>query len=363
MNVSRSAGVVGASIDSTAVQGEAPRAAKANPQMQAVLDQLATLGATSVEGLTPHEVRQQPSPADAVKALLEAQGRSTAPEAVSTVDNMTVPGPDGPVAIRVYTPAGTGPFPVILYIHGGGWVLADLDTYDASPRALANAAQAVVVSTHYRQAPEHPFPAAHDDTWAAYAWVLAHAASINGDPRTVALAGESVGGNMAAAISMTARDRGLQMPVHQLLVYPVANHAFDTPSYREHANASPLGRAGMQWFFRHYLTRPTDGDDPRVSILRAATVTGLPSTTVITAEIDPLRSEGEMYVKRLQNAGVDVWHYNYDGVTHEFFGMGAVVDKAREAVRIAALRLNAAFGDASRTQPPPATGDGMSVVR
>jgi acetyl esterase/lipase len=222
-------------------------------------------------------------------------------------------------------------------------VIANLDTYDASPRALANAAQAVVVSTHYRQAPEHKFPAAHDDTWAAYEWVLKNAASFNGDPKRVALAGESAGGNMAASIAMMARDRKVQMPVHQLLVYPVANHAFDTTSYQENANAKPLGKAGMQWFFGHYLKAISDGANPRVSILRAANLAGLPPATVITAQIDPLRSEGEAYAKKLKDAGVAVKYQNYDGVTHEFFGMGAVVDTAKQAVQLAGSELRAAF--------------------
>lgn len=311
--------------------------------MQAVLDQFAKLGPKPLQSITPAEARTQPTPADAVMAVLKSQGKSTAPEAVGNVENRTFPGPAGPVPIRIYTPKGTGPFPVILYIHGGGWVIANLDTYDGSARALTNAAQAVLVSTHYRQAPEHTFPAAHDDTWAAYEWVLKNAASFNGNPLKVAIAGESAGGNMAAAIAMMARDRKVQAPVHQLLVYPVTNDNLDTPSYRENANATPLGKAGMQWFFGHYLKSPSEGADPRLSILRATNLKGLPPATVITAQIDPLRSEGEAFAVALRAAGVDVHHQNYDGVTHEFFGMGAVVDKAKQAVAVAGGRLKAAF--------------------
>lgn len=342
MKLTRTIVVVSALIGAAVTLG-AQNSPKADSQMQAVLDQLAKLGPKPIEKLSPAEARKQPSPADAVMALLKSQGKSTAPEPVSKVEDKTFPGPAGPVAIRIYTPAGAGPFPVILYIHGGGWVIATLDTYDASARALTNAAQAVLVSTHYRQAPEHTFPAAHDDTWAAYEWVLTNAKSFNGDPMRVALAGESAGGNMAAAIAMSARDGRVQMPVHQLLVYPVANHAFDTPSYQENANAKPLGKAGMQWFFGHYLKMPADGDSPRVSILRAGNLKGLPPATIITAQIDPLRSEGAMYANRLKDAGVDVRYQNYDGVTHEFFGMGAVVDKAKQAVQLAGDRLKAAF--------------------
>ena len=334
-------------LASAAIVAAVPLAAqtppKADPQMQAVLDQLAKLGPKPLDTLSPAEARKQPSPADAVMALLKSQGKSTAPEAVGKVENKTFPGPAGPVPIRIYTPAGSGPFPVILYIHGGGWVIANLDTYDGSARALTNAAQAVLVSTHYRQAPEHKFPAAHDDTWAAYEWVLKNAKSFNGDASRVALAGESAGGNMAAAIALMARDRKVQMPVHQLLIYPVTNHAFDTPSYQENATAKPLGKAGMKWFFGHYLKSAADGDNPRVSMLRATNLKGLPPATIITAQIDPLRSESEMYGKKLREAGVDVHHQHYDGVTHEFFGMGAVVDKAKQAVEVAGNRLKAAF--------------------
>ena len=335
-------------IAAVAVVAQTPP--RPDPQMQAVLDQLAKLGPKPIEKLSPEEARKQPSPADAVMALLKSQGKSTAPEPVAKVEDKTFPGPAMAVPIRIYTPTGSGPFPVILFIHGGGWVIANLDTYDASARALTNAAQAVVVSTHYRQAPEHKFPAAHDDTWAAYEWVLKNAKSFNGDATTVAVAGESAGGNMAAAIAIAARDRKVQMPTHQLLIYPVANHAFDTPSYQENAVAKPLGKAGMQWFFGHYLKSDADGANPRVSILRATNLKGVPPATVITAQIDPLRSEGEMYAKKLQDAGVKVHYQNFDGVTHEFFGMAAVVDKAKQAVQLAGSQLKSSFHQPRETR-------------
>lgn len=327
----------------TVVWGTGQEGAAPNAQMKAVLDQLEALGGHPPHTLAPPEARKQPTPADAVVALLKKQGKSAAPEAVGKVENRDIKGPAGPIQTRVYWPSGSGPFPVILYIHGGGWVIADLDTYDSSARALTNAVGAVVVSTHYRQAPEHIFPAAHDDTWAAYEWVRANAASINGDPARIALAGESAGGNLAAAISMGARDRKVPMPVHQLLVYPITNYATDTTSYKENAMAKPLSKPLMEWFFEHYLSSPADGADPRVSPLRATNMHGLPPTTIITAQIDPLRSEGEEYATRLRKAGVDVEYRNFDGVTHEFFGMSAVVDDAKEAVQMAASRLKGAF--------------------
>ena len=174
---------------STSILCAADSPPKANKQMQAVLDQLQQLGGKPIESLMPEEARKQPSPADAVKAILQSRGQSTAPEKVASVKNQTIPGVDGQIPVRIYTPKGEGPFPVIVYIHGGGWVIADLDTYDSSPRALANAANAVVVSTHYRLAPEHPFPASHDDAFTAYRWARDNATSFNGDPTRIAVAG------------------------------------------------------------------------------------------------------------------------------------------------------------------------------
>ncbi len=310
--------------------------------MQAVLDQHAKLGGKPIPSLMPAEARKQPSPADAVKALLIARGQSAAPEAVGGVDNRSIDGPAGKIKIRVYTPKGDGPFPVILYFHGGGFVFADLDTYDSSPRALANAAQAVVVSSHYRQGPEHKFPAAHDDAFAAYQWTLAHAAEIKGDAGRIAVAGESAGGNLATSVCIRARDQGVPLPVHQLLVYPVADSRTDTVSYMENENAKPLNKALMEWFFK-YAAEPSDANDPKLAVLRTPDFAGLPAATVITAQIDPLRSEGEAYGKKLSAAGVAVAYRNYDGVTHEFFGMGAVLPKAKDAVAFAAEHLRKSF--------------------
>ena len=315
---------------------------KTGQPMQAVLDQLASLGGKPIENLTPQEARQQPTPADAVKKLLKSRGESTAPEAVAKVENKSIPGPGGGIPIRIYTPAGTGPFPVVLYIHGGGWVIADLDVYDASPRALANAAGAVVVSTHYRLAPEHPFPASHDDTFAAYLWVRENAASFNGDPQRIAVAGESAGGNMAAAISLTARERKVPLPAHQVLIYPVAGTDMNTPSFQENANAKPLNKPMMAWFAGHEFKNPSDTKDPRIDLLHAD-LRGLPPTTIITAQIDPLRSGGEMLADKLKAAGVKVDSKNYTGVTHEFFGMGAVLKESRDATQFAAGELKKAF--------------------
>ncbi|MEO6057229.1 MAG: alpha/beta hydrolase [Gemmatimonadales bacterium] len=330
----------GAVADSAATL-DAP--AKPNEEMQQVLTSLTSLGPKPITGLSAVEARKQPSPADAVKALLKKEGKSTAAETVGRVENRTIKGPGGPVPIRIYTPKGKGPFPVVVYYHGGGWVIADLDTYDASPRAIANLANAVVVSSHYRQGPEHKFPAAHEDAFAAYKWALTNAKSINGDPTRVAVMGESAGGGLAGAVSIMARDSGVQLPVHQVLVYPIAGHDLNTPSYQENADAKPLNKPMMAWFFEKYLGSPKDGGNPLIDLVHAD-LSGLPPATVINAQIDPLRSEGEQLAKALETAGVDTKQKTYDGVTHEFFGMGSVLDEAKDAEQMAADGLKSAFG-------------------
>ena len=321
---------------------------KPNAPMQAVLDQLKRLGAQPLETLTPEQARQQATPADAATAAARVQGQDGLPESVGDVRDQSFAGPAGPVALRLYWPKDVAPddagLPVVLYVHGGGWVIADLDVYDASPRAIANAAGAIVVSTHYRQGPEDKFPAAHDDTFAAYRWVLDNAASIGGDPRRIALVGESAGGNMAANIAIRARDEGLQAPLHQVLVYPVANNDMDSPSYVENAKAAPLGKAAMGWFVQHAFHSPTETADPRIALAQRTDLAGLPPTTIILAEIDPLRSEGELLGNVLRDADVPVVVHQFDAVTHEFFGMGAVLEEAKEAQALAAARLREAFG-------------------
>ena len=315
-----------------------------NQQMQAVLDQLVALGSKPVNTLTVEQARTQPGPVDAVKALLVKQGKSTAPEPVGSVVERTFPGPAGPIPISIYTPVGAGPFPVVLYIHGGGFVIADRKTYDSSARALTNAANAIVVSTDYRRAPENRFPAAHDDTFAAYQWVRANASQFKGDPARVAVAGESAGGNLAAAITLRARDQSIPLPTYQVLIYPLTNYAFDTPSQLGNVNSAPLSSKDLPWFYERYLNNASEGANTLFSVLRA-NLQGLPAATVITADIDPLRSEGAAYAQKLSTSGVVVDYRNYPGVTHEFFGMGAVLSDSNQAVTQAAQGLKKAFGN------------------
>ncbi len=319
-------------------QPGAPMAAP-DAQMKAVLDQLASLGGKPIETLTAAEARRQPTPADAVKKLLEQHGKPTAPDpAVASVDR-TISTPAGSMPARIYTPrAGNAPYPVIVYYHGGGWVIADKEVYDAGARGLSKLAGAVVVSVDYRQGPENRFPAAHDDAYAAYEWAIANAASIKGDPKKIALAGESAGGGLAVATAIMARDNKAQMPLAVVAVYPIAGTDTTTPSYVENAMAKPLNRAMMSWFFDNYLNGPQDRSNPRVNLV-AANLAGLPPTTIINAQIDPLRSDGELLAERLKAAGVTATQRTFDGVAHEFFGMAGVVDKALAAQQMAADAL------------------------
>ena len=313
---------------------------KADADMQKVLDALASLGGKPIETLTPEEARKQPTPADAVKKVLADMGKSAAPEPGVTVRQMTVKGPVGDFSVHIYTPEGPGPFPVMVYYHGGGFVIADTKTYDASPRALAKMANAIMVSVDYHRAPEHKFPAAPDDAYAAYEWTLAHAREFNGDPTRVAVGGESAGGNLATVVSMMARDKQATLPLMQLLVYPVVSDDMTTPSYVKNADAKPLNKPMMAWFFKHYGGDPAN---PYALPLKASSLKGLPPATIVAAEIDPLLSEGKTYAERLKKDGVTVSYKEYKGVTHEFFGMGAVVAKAKDAQQFAADALKKAF--------------------
>ena len=316
--------------------------AEANKEMQQVLDALKKLGGKPIETLSPDEARKQPTPADAVKKVMEREGKRTTPDASVTVKDMSLPGPIGDIPVHIYTPAGAGPFPVMVYFHGGGFVIADTKTYDASPRALAKGANAIMVAVDYHLAPEHKFPAAPNDAYAAYLWVLQHAKEFNGDPTRVAVGGESAGGNLAAVVSMMARDKKATLPIHQLLIYPVTNNDMDNASYKANAQAKPLNKAMMKWFFEHYAT-PQDGTNPYAVPMKAQTLKGLPSATVITDEIDPLRTEGKEYADRLKKEGVPVAYQDYKGVTHEFFGMGAVVPEAKKAEDFAINELKKSF--------------------
>ena len=312
---------------------------------QAVLDALTMrLGLRPYHTLEPAEARRQPSFTDGVMEVMRARGLPTAPPPGVTERDISIRGAAGPLRAKLFVPANArGPLPVIVYFHGGGWVIADARVYAPSARALARETGAAVVSVDYRRAPEAKFPAQHEDALAAYRFVLDNARAVGGDPTRVALAGESAGGNLAVATAIAARDAGLRAPVHVLSVYPIAGSDLNTPSYQENANALPLNRALMAWFFHHTARTSADATDPRINLVMG-NLRGLPPVTIVAAQVDPLRSEGEQLAARLRAAGVSVERRQYNNVTHEFFGADAVIPAAAEAQRYAGGRLRAAFG-------------------
>jgi acetyl esterase len=331
---------------SPAAENAKPAMAQPAPEMKAVLDKLQELGAKPIGTQSVEDTRKGPTPADAAMAVMKEKGiqPDAAVAAVKTKDIM-IPGAAGEIPIRIYTPEGTGPFPIVVYFHGGGWVIADIDTYDASARGIAAGAEAIVVSADYRHAPEYKFPAAHDDANAAYKWVVENSGSFNGDASKIALVGESAGGNLAANVAITARDQKLTAPLAQVLVYPVAGKDMTTPSYVENAEAMPLSKQAMEWFVANVFESKEQAADPRLDLVNRTDLAGLPPTTIINAQIDPLRSEGEMLAAKMKAAGVVTEQKTYDGVTHEFFGMAAVVPQAKEATDMAVAALTKAFGN------------------
>ena len=303
-----------------------------DPQVKQVMESVAALGLPAAHTVSPEEAR----------ANAKVRPRAPGPE-VAKVEDRTIPGPDGGLPVRIYTPEGAGPFPILAWYHGGGWVVGDLESADASARNLCVGGNCVVVSVDYRLAPETKFPGPAEDCWAATTWAVKNAASINGDASRLAVGGDSAGGNLAAAISLMAADRGGLEIALQLLVYPVTDADFDTVSYGENGDGYSLTKATMQWYWDHYLSSSEDASNPYAAPLRAKSLAGQPPALVITAEYDPLRDEGEAYAKRLREAGVAATATRYDGMIHGFFNMGAVVDKGRQAVDEASAALRNAF--------------------
>lgn len=305
-----------------------------DPQAQGFLEQLAAAQAPPLHELSVEDARQ---------VIVELFGSKAPPEPVGKVEDRMIAGASGELPARVYTPEGAGPFPILVYFHGGGWVIGNLEAYDPTCRALTHAARCVVVSVEYRLAPEHKFPAAPEDCYAALQWVGAHASAINGDAARLAIGGDSAGGNLTAVVAQMSRDRGGVRPCYQLLVYPVTDHRYDTTSYLENGDGYLLTKDAMVWFWNHYLRSEADGDTPLASPLRAEHLHDLPPALVITAEFDPLRDEGEAYAAKLQAAGVPVTLSRYDGMIHGFFSLGAVLDQGQQAISEAAAALRAAF--------------------
>jgi len=320
---------------------------KADADMKDLLAAFAALGGKPIETLTPAEARHQPTMADAVKVVMKQRGIDPDPtKLVPDVTTVTLDIPsqtlDSPLPATVYTPVGPGPFPAVVYFHGGGWVIGNGAAYDASARALATGANAVVISVDYRLAPENKFPTAWVDALAAYKWVADNAGRWRGDPRRIALAGESAGGNLALATAIGTAEAGLTRPKAVIAIYPVTQSGSETESYVDSANAKVLNKAMMAWFFSETLNSPAEKTDPRIDLLHSK-LSLLPPVTIINAQIDPLRSDGAILEEALKQAGVPVVRREYEGVTHEFFGAAPVLPAAKKAQSFAADRLKDAF--------------------
>jgi acetyl esterase len=286
-------------------------------QTQRVLEAAATVGAPDYAKLTPEEARE---------AHVQTLRQAGPAEDVHSVDERSIPGPDGDLRLRVYRPSTAPALPGFVYFHGGGWVVGTLDTADVPLRAIANRSGCVVVSVDYRLAPENKFPKPLDDASAAIEWVCNSGEELDIDVSRVGVGGDSAGGNLAVAAALALK--GTTSLACQVLIYPVLDFSFDTNSYEEFADGYLLTRASMQWYWNHYLSDPGDGAGYLASPLRADDVSGLPRSLVVTAEYDPLRDEGEAFAAKLREAGVDVRLSRYEGTIHGFFRMGAVIDAA-----------------------------------
>lgn len=313
------------------------------PEMETVLDVMKKDPGKPIEKLTPIEARLKTSP----QSLAEKMGKEKGTlEIISNVSisDIEVDGSAGQIPARLYKPTGEGPMPIVVYFHGGGWVLGKNEDYDATLKSLATKTGAIFISPEYRKGPEFKFPVAHDDAYAAYLWVINKGATIGGDPKRIAVAGESAGANLAMNVSIRARDEKKQLPIHQLIIYPVAGTDTDTKSYKENKDAAPLNPAMMGWFMKNYLRTSADLKDKRINLVEA-NLKGLPPTTIITAEIDPLRSEGKELVDRLKKQGVEVTYKDYPGMTHEFFSMAPVLNEAKQAQEEVSKEMKDSFKD------------------
>lgn len=307
-----------------------------DPDMKTLLDQMAAAKLQSFHQMTPEAAREQ------MKRRVSAGD----PVPIGRVEDRMIPGPNGEIPIRIYTPDGNGPFGALVYFHGGGWVVGNIEMTDQPCRMITKAAGCVTVSVDYRLAPEHKFPAGPEDCYAATKWVSNNAAALGCDASRIAVGGTSAGANLAAAAALMARDRRAPKIAYQLLVYPATRRELDTPSHKQFATDGYyiLSRADMEWFWRHYLASDADAANPYACPARAKSLAGLPPALVITAEFDPLRDEGEAYAARLREEGVATVLKRYDGVTHGFFGMPSVVEKSRVAIAEASAALRAAIG-------------------
>jgi acetyl esterase len=307
-----------------------------HPQIVRALDIMKQIGMKPIEAMTPAEARQQMEET--------ARSRKAEPLPVARVEEREIPGPAGPIRVRIYWPIAAGTPPAIAYYHGGGHVIGSLDTHDLIARNLCAGAEAVVVSVDYRMGPEHRFPAAVDDSAAALQWLHANAASLGADPGRLGVHGDSAGANLAAVVALMARDAGSPQLRLQSLVYPIADYALVGESYQKFAEGyGLLTRGAMVWFQQHYLRGPADAEDWRASPIRAASLAGVAPAIIVTAECDVLHDDGERYAAALRRAGVAVEYRDYPGMIHAFFGMVPAVDDAMNAQRAVWTAFKRAF--------------------
>jgi acetyl esterase len=309
-----------------------------DPQCRAVIDLVIKSGRPAYHTLSPKDARQ---------LFRETRPASTpTPPEIGAVNDLLAEGPTGAVPVRIYRPVGAAAdalLPGLVYFHGGGWVIGDLETHDVLCRQLTAEARVSVVAVDYRLAPEHKFPAAADDAWAATRWLVANAARLGIDAKRLAVGGDSAGGNLAAVVALMARDAGAPSIACQVLLYPVTDASTESPSYRAFADGYLLTLDSMRWFIDHYLASNDQANDWRVSPLRAASLAGLPPTLILTAGFDPLRDEGEAYARALRDAGVRVDYSCYGGMIHGFVPMGRLIDAGNRAVAHIAASLREAL--------------------
>ena len=306
-----------------------------DPQVKAMLD------AARAMGLPPlHEC----SVAEARERAVNMRPRDAIPAPVAKVTDVAIAGPGGDLPLRIYTPGGAGPFPILVYYHGGGYVVCNLDTHDQLCHELCHESGAMIVSVDYRLAPEHKFPAATDDCLAAARWAGEHIGDFNGDAGRIALGGDSCGGALAAVTNIRVRDEGGPAVRGQLLVYPITDY-YDPPtqSYIDNADGYFLTRDGMKWFYDHYLNNSAEARHPHVAPLRCPDLGGLAPAYVITAEFDPLRDEGDQYARRLSEAGVNTVHKPYPGMIHGFYSQIGILDRSAEAIADSCAWLKSVF--------------------
>ncbi len=305
-----------------------------DPEVQAWLKQLAAAALPPLDSLSVEEAREQ------MRASSEPLETG---ETVDRTENREAPGPAGPIPLRIYDPGGAGPKPAIVYFHGGGWVLGSIETHDHYCRCLANASGMLVVSVEYRLAPEHPYPAAVDDCYAATKWVSEQAAELGADAARICVAGDSAGGNLAAAVALKARDEEAPKLAFQVLIYPILDHNFDTDSYLRNMEGFHLTRDAMIWFWDLYVPDNARRGEDYASPLRADNLEDLPPALVITAEYDPLSDEGEAFVKRLQAAETPVELVPYPGTIHGFARRTKLWQHARDCLQEVGEKLREAL--------------------